>query len=292
MPRSMTGYGRAVQVFDTRERTVELKAVNHRFFEFFARVPRQYSFLEERLKKLFSKEINRGKVEAYVSVTAIGEPDEQVVANVEVIKSYVDALREIKDGLGVQDDLSLSHLMRIPDAFTVTKREEDEEELWQQVADTAEEALAGFVAMRETEGEKLKSDILGKLDEIEANVTKVEERSPSVTEEYRERLFLKLSELLKDQSIDRQRILTEAAVFADKTAVDEETVRLRSHISQYREILGQSEPIGKRLDFLIQEFNREVNTIGSKCNDLSITKMVLDMKNCVEKIREQIQNIE
>ena len=292
MPRSMTGYGRAVKTFDTREITVELKAVNHRFFEFFARTPRQYTFLEERLKKLFSTEINRGKVEAYVSVTAIGEPDEKVEANVEVIESYVNALRDIKDRLGVTDDLSLFHIMRIPDAFTVTKREEDEEQLWSEVAETAVEALNGFITMRETEGEKLKNDILSKLDEIESNVKKVEERSPSVTEQYRERLYSKISEILADKNIDDQRILTESAIFADKTAVDEEIVRLKSHISQYREILAQSEPIGKRLDFLIQEFNREVNTIGSKCNDLTITKLVLDMKNCVEKIREQIQNIE
>ena len=292
MPRSMTGYGRAVKVFDDREITVELKAVNHRFFEFTARVPRQYSFMEERLKKLISPEVNRGKVEAYVSVTSVSEPEETVVANVDIIGSYVTALRDIKDALAVSDDLSLSHLLRIPDAFTVVKREEDEEQVWEEVRITAEEAVAAFVDMRRTEGEKLKSDILIKLDEIEANVSKVAERSPQVTEKYRERLYAKLKELLEDRNVDDQRVLTEAAIFADKTAVDEEIVRLRSHISQYREILSQNEPIGKRLDFLIQEFNREVNTIGSKCNDLEITKTVLEMKNAVEKIREQIQNIE
>ena len=179
-----------------------------------------------------------------------------------------------------------------PDAFTVTKREEDEEAVWEEVRETAEEALSAFVAMRIAEGEKLKSDILTKVDEIERGVAAVTERSPEVTEKYRERLFAKLSELLADRAVDEQRILTEAAIFADKTAVDEETVRLKSHISQCREILSLSEPIGKRLDFLIQEFNREVNTIGSKCNDLEITKTVLNMKNAVEKIREQIQNIE
>lgn len=292
MPRSMTGYGRAVKVFDDREITVELKAVNHRFFEFTARTPRQYAFLEERLKKLFSAEINRGKVEAYVSVAAIGEPDETVEANADIIKSYVAALRSVGEEIGVPDDLALSHLLRIPDAFTVTKREEDEEAVWEEVRETAEEALSAFVAMRTAEGEKLKSDILTKVDEIERGVAAVTERSPEVTEKYRDRLFAKLSELLADRAVDEQRILTEAAIFADKTAVDEETVRLKSHISQCREILSLSEPIGKRLDFLIQEFNREVNTIGSKCNDLEITKTVLNMKNAVEKIREQIQNIE
>ena len=292
MPRSMTGYGRAVKTFDDREVTVELKAVNHRFFEFTARAPRQYAFVEERLKKLFSAEINRGKVEAFVSVTSLGAPDETVEANLEVIESYVTALRNIQYKVGAVDDLALSHLLKIPEAFTVKKVEEDEEQLWGEIAETANEALAAFVSMRQTEGEKLRADILLKLDEIEADVNKVEKRSPEVTAAYRDRLYSKLRELLEDKNIDEQRILTEAAIFADKTAVDEETVRLKSHISQYREILAKNGPIGKQLDFLIQEFNREVNTIGSKCNDLEITKIVLEMKNAVEKIREQIQNIE
>ncbi len=292
MPRSMTGYGRAVKTFDDREVTVELKAVNHRFFEFTARAPRQYAFVEERLKKLFSAEINRGKVEAFVSVTSVGAPDETVEANLEVIESYVTALRNIQYKVGAVDDLALSHLLKIPEAFTVKKVAEDEEQLWGEISQTANEALAAFVSMRQTEGEKLRADILLKLDEIEADVNKVEKRSPEVTAAYRDRLYSKLRELLEDKNIDEQRILTEAAIFADKTAVDEETVRLKSHISQYREILAKSGPIGKQLDFLIQEFNREVNTIGSKCNDLEITKIVLEMKNAVEKIREQIQNIE
>lgn len=288
----MTGYGRAVKTFDDREVTVELKAVNHRFFEFTARAPRQYAFVEERLKKLFSAEINRGKVEAFVSVTSVGAPDETVEANLEVIESYVTALRNIQYKVGAVDDLALSHLLKIPEAFTVKKVAEDEEQLWGEISQTANEALAAFVSMRQTEGEKLRADILLKLDEIEADVNKVEKRSPEVTAAYRDRLYSKLRELLEDKNIDEQRILTEAAIFADKTAVDEETVRLKSHISQYREILAKSGPIGKQLDFLIQEFNREVNTIGSKCNDLEITKIVLEMKNAVEKIREQIQNIE
>ena len=288
----MTGYGRAVKTFDDREVTVELKAVNHRFFEFTARAPRQYAFVEERLKKLFSAEINRGKVEAFVSATSVGAPDETVEANLEVIESYVTALRNIQYKVGAVDDLALSHLLKIPEAFTVKKVEEDEEQLWSEISQTANEALAAFVLMRQTEGEKLRADILLKLDEIEADVNKVEKRSPEVTAAYRDRLYSKLRELLEDKNIDEQRILTEAAIFADKTAVDEETVRLKSHISQYREILAKNGPIGKQLDFLIQEFNREVNTIGSKCNDLEITKIVLEMKNAVEKIREQIQNIE
>lgn len=292
MPRSMTGYGRAVKTFENREITVEIKAVNHRFFEFFARVPRQYSFLEERLKKLFSPTINRGKVETYVSIAAIGDPDEVVKPNVEIMKSYVVALRAANAELGIADDLALSNLLRIPDAFTVEKVEEDEEQLWEQVKSAAEEALSAFIEMRKAEGERLKSDILIKLSEIEANVERVEKRSPEVVKRHYDRLYAKLCELLQDKNIDEQRILTECAIFADKTAVDEESVRLHSHIAQYRELLELDEPIGKRLDFLIQEFNREVNTTGSKCSDLDITKIVLEMKGTVEKIREQIQNIE
>ena len=248
--------------------------------------------MEDRLKKLLSAEINRGKVEAYVSVSESADPSETVEPNISVIGSYVDALRSIKDSIGVADDLSLSHLLRIPDAFTVKKTEEDEEAIWQEVKATAEEALSGFIAMRETEGKKLGGDIILKLDEIESDVNKVSERSEEATRAYRERLYNKLREVLEDKNIDEQRILTEAAIFADKTAVDEEIVRLRSHISQYRGLLELDEPIGKRLDFLIQEFNREVNTIGSKCSDLEITKLVLEMKAAIEKIREQIQNIE
>ena len=292
MPRSMTGYGRAVKTFDSREITVELKAVNHRFFEFTARTPRQYVFLEERLKKLFAAEINRGKVEAYVSISASADPSETVEPNVSVIRSYVDALRGLKDELNVADDLSLSHLLRIPDAFNVTKSEEDEEEIWAEVKEAAREALSGFIEMRKTEGKKLAGDVSLKLDEIESGVAGVSERSEGSVKAYRERLYAKLREVLEDKNIDEQRILTEAAIFADKIAVDEETVRLRSHISQCRGLLELDEPVGKRLDFLIQEFNREVNTIGSKCSDLEITKLVLNMKAAVEKIREQIQNIE
>lgn len=292
MPRSMTGYGRAVKAFENREITIEIKAVNHRFFEFSARVPRQYSFLEERLKKLFSSSINRGKVETYVSIATIGDPDEVIKPNIEVMKSYVTALREANSELGITDDLALSNLLRIPDAFTVEKAEEDEEQLWEQVKTTASEALAAFIDMRKAEGARLKNDILVKLSEIESNVEKVEKRSPEVVKQHYDRLYAKLSELLQDKNVDEQRILTECAIFADKTAVDEESVRLHSHIAQYRELLVLDEPIGKRLDFLIQEFNREVNTTGSKCSDLSITKIVLEMKGTVEKIREQIQNIE
>lgn len=292
MPKSMTGFGRAMKTFDSHEITVEIKAVNHRFFEFNCRLPRQYAFLEEKLKALFATQISRGKVEAYVSIQCTDGSDALVTVNKSLAKSYIDALRDANSMLGLIDDLTLSQLFRMSDVFNVTKAETDEDELWNMVREVAQEALNGFVAMRIIEGNKLSDDVFSKLTYIENVVTQIEIRSPQVTEQYRNRLYNKLSELLDDKNIDEARILTEAAVFADKTAVDEELVRLKSHISQYRELLKSDEPIGKKLDFLTQEMNREVNTTGSKCNDLTITHMVVELKSTIEKIREQIQNIE
>lgn len=292
MPKSMTGYGRASKSFESYEITVELRSVNHRFFEFSARIPRQYSFLEDKLKSLFASKINRGKVEAYVSINCIDGSDAVVEVNTSLADNYISALRKANEQLGLKDDLTLSKLFRMSDVFTVQKVESDENELWELVSATALEALDSFIAMRAVEGERLKNDILSKLDYIEETVEKIETRSPDVTKEYRAKLYSRLCDVLGDKNIDESRILTEAAIFADKTAVDEETVRLRSHISQYRDLLSLDEPIGKKLDFLIQEMNREVNTTGSKCSDLTITRMVVDLKSTIEKIREQIQNIE
>lgn len=292
MPKSMTGYGRSKMVYDSREITVEVRAVNHKFFEFSARYPRQFGFLEDKLKALFSSAINRGKVEAYITVAANDGSDVSVTLNSPLAQEYISALRSANLALGLNDDLSLSQLFKIPDVFNVTKTELDETELWEEVSKTASSALESFLAMRKAEGERLKADIMAKLDYIEGIVGRIEERSPKVTEEYRDKLFNRLKELLEDKNIDESRILTEAAIFADKTAVDEETVRLKSHIASFRELLELDEPIGKKLDFLVQEMNREVNTTGSKCSDLTITKMVVDLKSTIEKVREQIQNIE
>lgn len=292
MPKSMTGYGRSKMIFNSREITVEIRSVNHKFFEFSARIPRQFGFIEDKLKSLFSGVINRGKVETYVSVVTGDGSDVSVAVNTPLALDYVNALRSANEILGLTDDVTLIQLFRMPDIFTVTKAETDESELWNQVKETAEAALTSFLEMRKAEGERLKSDILTKLDYIESVVSKIEQRSPKVTEEYREKLYNRLKELLEDKNIDEGRILTEAAIFADKTAVDEETVRLRSHIASFRELLEMDEPIGKKMDFLVQEMNREINTTGSKCSDLTITKMVVDLKSTVEKVREQIQNIE
>ena len=292
MPKSMTGYGRSKMLFGAREITVEIRSVNHKFFEFSSRVPRQYGYIEEKLKALFSASVSRGKVEVYVNISTNDGSDVSVQVNTPLAENYISALREANSTLNLTDDITLTRLFGIPDIFTVTKAETDENELWEEVKATASNALEGFVDMRRREGERLKDDILTKLDHIEETVAKIELRSPEVTREYRDKLYQKLCDILQDKNIDEARILTEAAIFADKTAVDEETVRLKSHVASFRELLELDEPIGKKLDFLVQEMNREVNTTGSKCSDLTITKMVVDLKSTIEKIREQIQNIE
>ena len=292
MVKSMTGYGRAQQQIGQRDITVEFKAVNHRFFEFGARVPRSYGYLEEKLKTFVGGHVSRGKMEANVTIVTLEGASAEVQVNFELARSYVDALRTLSEPLELRDDLSLSAMARFSDIFAVHRVQEDEEEVWQAVQNVAAEALERFVAMRQREGERLREDILQKLKNIEGFVSFVEERSPQTVAQYRDRLYQKLSELLGDRTVDEGRILTEAAVFADRVAVDEETVRLRSHIAQFRKILDAPEAIGRKLDFLVQEINRETNTIGSKAQDVEIAKVVVEMKSEIEKIREQIQNIE
>ncbi len=292
MIKSMTGYGRGQQIVDGREITVEIKSVNHRYFEFSARVPRAYGYLEEKLKSFIQGKVSRGKVDVGVTIFNIEGKDAQIEVNQSIAVGYIDALRKANETIGLTDDLALSQLIRLPDIFNVIKTTEDEEVIWNLVKVVAEEALNNFVAMRETEGQKMKEDIKSRLTYISDLVAKVESRSPMVTEAYRERLYNKITEILNDKKIDEQRILTEAAIFSEKTAVDEETVRLKSHIHQFTELLDSKESVGRKLDFLIQEFNRESNTIGSKAQDVEITRIVVELKSEIEKIREQIQNIE
>lgn len=271
---------------------VEIKSVNHRYYEFSSRVPRSCGYLDEKLKSFIQGKVSRGKIDVGVSIQSDGVSDEKIEVNSEVAKGYITALRSANEELGLEDDLTLSRIMRLPDIFDVKKIEEDEETVWNEVKSVAEKALERFIAMREAEGEKMREDILSRLDYITELVEKIEKKSPETTEKYRKKLFDKISEVLKDTNVDEQRILTEAAIFSEKTAVDEETVRLRSHINQCREMLSMNEAVGRKLDFLIQEFNREANTIGSKCQDIEITKLVVDLKSEIEKIREQVQNIE
>lgn len=288
----MTGFGRCLESVYGKTIIVEIKSVNHRYYEFSSRVPRSCGYLDEKLKSFIQGKVSRGKIDVGVSIQSDGISDEKIEVNSEVAKGYITALRSANEELGLEDDLTLSRIMRLPDIFDVKKIEEDEETVWNEVKSVAEKALERFIAMREAEGEKMREDILSRLDYITELVEKIEKKSPETTEKYRKKLFDKISEVLKDTNVDEQRILTEAAIFSEKTAVDEETVRLRSHINQCREMLSMNEAVGRKLDFLIQEFNREANTIGSKCQDIEITKVVVDLKSEIEKIREQVQNIE
>lgn len=288
----MTGYGRCQQMLDGRDITVEIKSVNHRFLEFSARVPRAYGFLEEKLKTYAQGKVSRGKIEVGVAIQTLETPNTQVEINQELAGAYISALRELGHVYHLQDDLTLSAISRFGDIFTVRKAPEDEDAIWEAVRQVTDEALERFVSMRETEGLRLEQDLTGRLDAIEQLVGKVKEQSPRTVEAYRERLEAKIAEVLADRQIDESRILTEAAIFADRIAVDEETVRLTSHIGQFREILTHEGSVGRKLDFLVQEMNREANTIGSKAQDVAIAQVVVDIKSEIEKIREQIQNIE
>ena len=292
MIKSMTGYGKSEQTIDSLNVTVEIKSVNHRYFEFSARVPREYGFLEEKIKKYCNSLITRGKVECYVSVEDLEEREMEVNVNETLAAGYVKALKELSERFGLKDDISAVTLSRYPDVITLHKASEDEERIWNAVKTVAETAVSKFIEMRETEGSKLRGDILSRADYIIECVEFIEGRSPETVREYNEKLKQRMKELLGDAAVDEQRLLNEAAIYADKIAVDEETVRLRSHISQLREFMNSSEAIGRKLDFLVQEINREANTIGSKAQDVDIAKKVIAIKAEVEKIREQVQNIE
>ena len=290
--KSMTGYGRAQKIINGRDILVEIRSVNHRYYEYSSRIPRAYGYIDEKLKAQLKTGITRGKVEISVTINNIESKDTQIVVNKAVAEGYINALRSISEEFQLRDDLALSKLIKLPDIFNVQKTPDDEEKVWEDISQVSSEALEKFVSMREKEGEKLKEDVLGKSQIILGMVRKVEEFSPKTVENYRNRLYQKLSEILESKDIDQQRILTESAVFAEKIAVDEETVRLRSHISQLDEMLDSDDAVGRKLDFIVQEMNREVNTIGSKAQDINITRLVVDMKAEIEKIREQIQNIE
>ena len=271
MIKSMTGFGRGHKVLNGRDITVEIRSVNHRYYEFSSRLPRSLNYVEERLKSLLQGRISRGKVEVSVLLNNVEAADEKITINHEIVREYIDALRSVKEEFGLTDDLALSNVLRIPDAFTVVKTETDEEQLWEDIKSTAEEALEHFISMRENEGDRMKQDVLSRLAKIEEWVGVVETRSPQVVEDYRKRLYDKMCEVLSSSNIDENRILLEAGIFSEKTAVDEETVRLRSHIAQFRSMLESGEPVGRKLDFLVQEMNRETNTIGSKVQDIEVT---------------------
>lgn len=292
MLKSMTGFGRAQKEIDGYVITVELKSVNHRYFEFSSRVPRQYGFLDEKLKSYINGKVSRGKIECYVTIEALNTDTAYVVVNHTLATAYVNALKEIAETYELKDDFGASTISRFPEVLVVRKSDEDEEKLWGYVQEVCSEATDKFVAMREVEGSKMKDDIYSRGQFILDCVSYIEERSPQTVKEYNDKLVERVHELLGDVSLDESRILQEVAIYADKVAVAEETVRLRSHIEQLNTFISSDEPVGRKMDFLVQEINRETNTIGSKANDVDIARKVVDIKAEVEKIREQIQNIE
>ena len=294
MIKSMTGFGRCEAEINGREITVEIKSVNHRYFEFSCRTPRGYGFLDDKLKSYVNSRVSRGKIDMFVTIGANEEAPSEVTVNHQLVSGYLNAMKEISDTYGVENDVTVVSLSRFPDAFTVHKPAEDEEQITNDVLSVAKTALDSFISMRETEGEKMKADILSRANTILSIVGEIEERSPQTVAEYEERLLERIKQTLEDYEveIDEQRVLTEVAVFSDKIAVAEETVRLRSHFEQLNKFLEYDEPVGRKIDFIIQEMNREANTIGSKVQDAVLAHKVVDIKSEIEKIREQVQNIE
>ena len=292
MIKSMTGYGYAKGTAENLEITVEVKSVNNRYLDTSVRMPRSFLFAEDTVKSAVQKHISRGKVDVFLSLDASAADNMAVRINEPLLKGYLEAVRHIAQEYDLENDLTAVSVSRFPDILTVEKKDLDAEAISAAIAEAVEKALNDFDAMRLREGEKLSADVLSRLENIEALVSTVEKEAPRTVEEYRNRLRTKMAELLGTAGIDENRILAEAAVFADHIAVDEETVRLRSHIFQLRTMLSGQSPIGRKIDFLIQEFNREANTIGSKCQNSDIAHIVVELKSEIEKIREQIQNIE
>ena len=292
MIKSMTGYGSAAGTADKLEITVELRSVNNRFLDCSVRIPRVYTFVEDALKSEIQKVISRGKVDVYISIDSSKADDVKIKLNEPLVEAYINALNTMSGKYGLTKDVSVVSLSRFSDVLLVEKKETDLSAFSEGVCAIMKRALVEFDDMRSREGQKLAEDMLNRLAEIERILSIVEVRSPKTVEEYRQRLIARISEVLENRDIDESRILTEAAIFADKIAISEETVRLRSHISQMKSMLASEQPMGRKLDFLIQEFNREANTIGSKGNDTEMAHMVVDLKAEIEKIREQAQNIE
>ena len=292
MVKSMTGYGRAVETVNGREFTVEIRSVNNRYLDCTVKLPRSFSFAEEAVKAAVKAAVSRGKLDVYITVRSETEADVQVTLNTPVVEGYLAAMRQMVAEYGVADDISVSVLSRMSDVFVVDKPKADEDQLKADLLSVVDKALAAYDQMRITEGLALENDLRSRAATILELVAQVEELNPKTVSDYRKRLEEKMREVLENKSIDESRILTEAAIFADKVAVDEETVRLRSHLEQMDAMLSGSGGIGRKLDFLLQEMNREANTTGSKCSDVKVARIVVDIKAELEKIREQTQNIE
>lgn len=292
MIKSMTGYGRAVETIGNKEITVELRSVNNRYLDCTVKLPRIFAFAEDAVKRKIKEQIQRGKVDVFISVNMAAGTDTTITLNRPVLESYLAAMKSIVADYDVADDISVTSLTRFSDIFLVEKQEEEEDKVLSEILSVVEKALEKHTAMRCQEGSAMEADLRSRAETILGLVAKVEERSPQTVREYRERLYAKMREVLESTGIDENRILSEAAIFADRIAVDEETVRLRSHFVQMDAMLASGGTIGRKLDFLLQEMNREANTIGSKGNDLEQARTVVEIKAELEKIREQVQNIE
>ena len=292
MVKSMTGYGRAVETVNGREFTVEIRSVNNRYLDCSVKLPRMLTFGEDAVKQAVKATISRGKVDVFITQRSEGSSDVSVTLNAGVVAGYVSAMRQMAEQFKLREDISVALVSGMPDVFTVDKPQVDEEQLLADMLGVVKAALLNFDAMREREGQALKNDLTARGNTIRALVSQVEEGGAQTVIDYRTRLYNKLQEVLANTAIDESRILTEAAIFADKVAVDEETVRLRSHLEQMDSMLASGGAVGRKLDFLLQEMNREANTIGSKCTDLRLARVVVDIKAELEKIREQTQNIE
>jgi len=288
----MTGYGRSESIIDDMLVSLEVKSVNHRFFEFSVRLPKTYSFLEDRLKNLFQSKVSRGKLDVYLNIDIGKFGNTKIEINHSYAKGYIDALKEISQVYGIKDDISVSTIARNSDVFNITRESIDEEVVWDAVSRVANQAIDSFIFMRENEGTRLVDDVKSRVEQILKRVEFVEMKSPETVKAYREKIEQKVRELIGDVHVDEQRLITETAIFADKVAVCEETVRLRSHMEQLVELLDTGDAVGRKLDFIVQEMNREANTIGSKCLDIEVSRAAVDIKSEIEKIREQIQNIE
>ena len=292
MVKSMTGFGRGGYAQDGKEFTVEIKTVNHRYSDVSIKMPRQIGFLEDKVRELVGRAISRGKIDVFITYYNYSDDAKYVTFDEALAKTYISAVEALRDKFGLRDDISVSLISKYPDVLKVEQNEEDEEILWSMLKIAAENALASLIAMRENEGEGLKNVLLDRAVYIEGMIEEISKRAPEVPKEYKLKLETRLKDLLEQQTVDENRLAMEIALFADRCSIDEELVRLASHIGQMREALSMNQPIGRKLDFLVQEMNREINTIGSKANDLAITKSVVEIKSEIEKIREQIQNIE
>lgn len=292
MIKSMTGYGRCERIIGTKKITAELKSVNHRFSDYNIKVPRQYGFLEDRVRQFISKEVARGKIDVYVSLESCGEADKTVTVNKELAGNYVEILRDLCETFSLKDDISVSTIASFTDIFRAEPKRDDEEEIWAAVSEVLTDAVSSFISMRAREGERIERDLRERVTYMKSLANEIDKLSPMAVEAYKAKLYQKIKEVIDEREPDDTRILTEVAIFADKVAVNEETVRLASHYDEFFSILDSNEPAGRKLDFLIQEINREVNTIGSKASDLEIAKLVVTLKGEIEKLREQIQNIE